>query len=250
MADPYHYVRLNPGPAQSIISSWAAPITRPGEADDGGVRFEAIEAWIRRLRAGARQGGPPVVRVRYSTRSTIAASSGATRAATTSSSSTGDSGQGMTHGALAGILLRDLIIGGSSRWEGVYDPSRKTASGILNYVSENVTALKNLAEYRHAGRARFARRASSRERAESFADGLSKIAAFRDRQRRPSPALGRPARMLGCNVHWNSTEQCWDCPCHGSQFAPDGSVLNGPAIMPLPVAEAPRAEKRKEEKQS
>ena len=47
MADPYHYVRLNPGPAQLIISLWGAPITRPGEADDGGVRFEAIEAWIR-----------------------------------------------------------------------------------------------------------------------------------------------------------------------------------------------------------
>ena len=38
---------------------------------------------------------------------------------------------------------------------------------------------------------------------------------------------------LGCHVHWNSTEQCWDCPCHGSHFAPDGAVLNGPAIYPL-----------------
>jgi Rieske Fe-S protein len=34
-------------------------------------------------------------------------------------------------------------------------------------------------------------------------------------------------------VHWNSLEQCWDCPCHGSQFAPDGTALNGPAVSPL-----------------
>jgi Rieske Fe-S protein len=38
---------------------------------------------------------------------------------------------------------------------------------------------------------------------------------------------------MGCVVHWNSLEQCWDCPCHGSQFAADGAVLNGPAIAPL-----------------
>ena len=38
---------------------------------------------------------------------------------------------------------------------------------------------------------------------------------------------------VGCIVHWNSFEKCWDCPCHGSQFQPDGTVLNAPAIRPL-----------------
>ncbi|MFQ6241765.1 Rieske 2Fe-2S domain-containing protein [Sinorhizobium meliloti] len=38
---------------------------------------------------------------------------------------------------------------------------------------------------------------------------------------------------IGCHVHWNSLERCWDCPCHGSHFAVDGTALNGPAVSPL-----------------
>lgn len=35
---------------------------------------------------------------------------------------------------------------------------------------------------------------------------------------------------LGCEVPWNSAEGKFMCPCHGSQFAPDGSLLRGPAL--------------------
>ena len=48
-------------------------------------------------------------------------------------------------------------------------------------------------------------------------------------------ALPLPRRCphLGCALRWNRTERTWDCPCHGSRFAKDGTLLDGPANRPL-----------------
>lgn len=40
---------------------------------------------------------------------------------------------------------------------------------------------------------------------------------------------------LGCTFPWNPTDQEFQCPCHGSRYAPDGSVLRGPAPLPLKI---------------
>jgi Rieske Fe-S protein len=74
--------------------------------------------------------------------------------------------------------------------------------------------------------------------------GAHKIAAFRAKNGR---LLLRSASCthVGCHLHWNSFERCWDCPCHGSHFAPDGEALNAPAISALAEVGAADVGKRK-----
>ncbi|MFD2027574.1 FAD-dependent oxidoreductase [Promicromonospora aerolata] len=55
------------------------------------------------------------------------------------------------------------------------------------------------------------------------------------------PTGGRPGTVhvsricphLGGVVRWNDQEESWDCPVHGSRFAADGTLLEGPATEDL-----------------
>ncbi|WP_248309799.1 Rieske 2Fe-2S domain-containing protein [Bosea sp. Tri-44] len=113
----------------------------------------------------------------------------------------------------------------------VYEPSRKPVKAAATFVSENSTTLTNLAQYLAPGELASVDELEPGQGA-IVRDGLTKIAAYRAED---GTHYQRSAvrTHLGCHLQWNSLETCWDCPCHGSHFAPDGSVLNGPAIAPL-----------------
>jgi glycine/D-amino acid oxidase-like deaminating enzyme/nitrite reductase/ring-hydroxylating ferredoxin subunit len=237
--DPYHYVRLQPGPGTVDYLIVGGADHKTGEADDGWARFEGLESWIRGLlpevgRETHRWSGQILDTIDYT--GFIGRNPGSQNTYV----ATGDSGQGMTHGALAGLLLADLITDRRDAWQDLYDPSRKPISAIKNFVTENVTALKNFAEYVAPGERKSVDDLKPGEGA-IIREGLSKIAAYRDEHgvlHRHSAACTH----VGCHVHWNSLEYCWDCPCHGSHFAPDGTALNAPAVSPLAPVEPANAE--------
>ncbi|MDB5487291.1 MAG: glycine/D-amino acid oxidase, deaminating [Reyranella sp.] len=236
MADPYHYVRLQPattGGTKGGNGWWliaGGEDHKSGEADDGAERFAKLEAWIRRLLPAL---GPEVTRWSGQVLDTIDMCGFIGRNPGNDNVwvVTGDSGQGITHGALSGLLLSKLIQGAKTDWEEIYDPSRKPAAAALTYLKENLTAVENFAEYLTGGEIESADDLKPGEGA-ILRHSLKKIAAARDTDGQLH-LRSASCTHLGCIVHWNGTEQCWDCPCHGSQFAPDGSVLNGPATTPL-----------------
>src|SRR2546423_4648865 len=146
---------------------------------------------------------------------------------------TGDSGNGMTHGTIAGMLIVDLIADRENPWTKLYDPARKTlkASVIADYISENANVAAQLRDYITPGDEPSADNIKNGEGA-LLRDGVKKIAAYRD-EKGMLHKFSAVCPHLKCIVRWDICEKTWDCPCHGSRFDAVGRVLNGPAISDL-----------------
>jgi glycine/D-amino acid oxidase-like deaminating enzyme/nitrite reductase/ring-hydroxylating ferredoxin subunit len=228
--DPYHYVRLQPGEGATDTLIVGGADHKSGEANDAGLRFEALEAWARNLIPALKEethrwSGQVLDTIDY------AAFIGRNPGSQNIYVHTGDSGQGMTHGVVGSLINAALILGDRPKWQEVYEPTRKTPAGIGNFLRENVTAVKNFTEYLAPGELKSLDDLKPGQGA-IVRQGLTKIAAYRDKD---GALYTRSAACthIGCHLHWNSFETCWDCPCHGSQFAFDGTALNAPAISAL-----------------
>jgi nucleotide-binding universal stress UspA family protein/nitrite reductase/ring-hydroxylating ferredoxin subunit len=70
------------------------------------------------------------------------------------------------------------------------------------------------------------------------ADG-QRVAAYRD-ETGGVISLSPRCTHMGCTVDWNDAEKTWDCPCHGSRYSYDGTVIRGPATNPLAKQDLPQ----------
>jgi glycine/D-amino acid oxidase-like deaminating enzyme/nitrite reductase/ring-hydroxylating ferredoxin subunit len=225
--DPYHYVRLHDGDVLIV----GGEDHKTGQADDQPARYERLEAWTRRHfpAAGA-------VRYRWSGQvmETIDGLAFIGRNPGDDENvyvATGDSGMGITHGTIAGILLSDLILGRENPWQSVYDPSRKPLRAAAGFLGENLNVAKQFGAWLTPGdvpsEAEVARGTGAVVR-----HGLGKVAVYRDAEG-VLHECSAVCPHLGCIVAWNPAEHTWDCPCHGSRFDARGRVLHGPANRDL-----------------
>lgn len=144
--DAYHYVRLHPGKGKNDVLIVGGGDHKSGEVDDAAARFLALEAWMRNLLPNL---GKELHRWSGQIQDTIdyCAFIGFNPGEKRTFIVTGDSGQGITHGVVAGMLISDLILKYDSPWREIYDPARKPLKAAGTFISENITALKNFAEY-------------------------------------------------------------------------------------------------------
>jgi glycine/D-amino acid oxidase-like deaminating enzyme/nitrite reductase/ring-hydroxylating ferredoxin subunit len=150
---------------------------------------------------------------------------------------TGDSGNGITHGTVAGILLTDLILGKSNPWTALYDPSRKPRKepDAESEEGEEKPADQNKQENNKKLASKSEEKMVSIENLKER-QGIvleeKKIAVYKDHNGQLH-TYSAVCTHLGCTVTRNNSEKSFDCPCHGSRFSPAGNVINGPANTAL-----------------
>ncbi|MEV6782344.1 FAD-dependent oxidoreductase [Streptomyces sp. NPDC051098] len=147
---------------------------------------------------------------------------------------TGFGGWGMSNGVMAGRLLTAHIAGGPRPpWTELYDPRRLPA---VRDTAELAKFQAGVAKHFVGDRLH----TSHVDSVEEVAPGSGAVvriggkhcAVYRDESGEVR-SLSARCTHLGCLVQFNDAERTWECPCHGSRFATDGSVLHGPATRPL-----------------
>ena len=229
--DPYHYVRIHPGEREDVLVSGGED-HRIGALTAGAAaeRYERLEDWTRRH-------FPVIEAERYRWSGEVLETiDGLAFIGPTPSGpanllmASGDSGMGMTHGTIAGILLTDLVLGRENPWARWYDPARRPLAAAPHYVSDTVETALAYGEWLKLVEGD--PHALAPNTGGVFGWGIHRRAIYCD----PDGKLHVRSAVcphLGGLVGWNDAEKTWDCPCHGSRFDRYGRVVQGPANADL-----------------
>ena len=234
--DPYHYVRIQEEDDHDVLIVGGEDHRTGQGGDDPDERFQNLWKWT----AARFQSAEKIIHhwsgQCFETHDGLAFIGRFSDAEPNVYLITGDSGMGMTHGTIGGMLVSDLILGRANAWAEVYEPSRMATQSIVEAVPELIKSTVPYVDWVTGGDVSSFDEIKNGDGA-IVRDGTSKIAAYRDNDGNLHKRSAVCTHM-GCVVRFNSAETTWDCPCHGSRFGIDGHVINTPAISPLaPVEE-------------
>ncbi|KAJ4364815.1 hypothetical protein N0V95_000659 [Ascochyta clinopodiicola] len=149
---------------------------------------------------------------------------------------TGDSGNGLTHGVLAGRLIADEITGQPNPWASVYNPSRLSsiAKSLPSMISHDLQINSQYKRFLQSD-IKDIEDLVPGEGGVLNSTGKKPLAVYKDDggQIHKFSALCPHLKGVVC---WNSAEKSWDCPVHGSRFSKDGVQLIGPSKAGLEPA--------------
>ena len=134
---------------------------------------------------------------------------------------------GMTHSMVSAMLLRDELCGIENRYKDIFDPSRFVMSDIKNIAKEGTKAVKGLVKRM------FQLPEETAQKLPSGHGGIvqleeEKVGVYKE-ENGTIHIVDIRCPHLGCQLEWNPDEKSWDCPCHGSRFDYDGTLISNPA---------------------
>lgn len=140
---------------------------------------------------------------------------------------------GMSNGAVAALILTDLVQGEENPYFDLFTPTRseKHIQSAGKFIKENVNVAKELIKGKLADKDISPDELKPDEGSIVTFNG-KRAGAYRDHTGNVC-VVDTTCTHMGCEVKWNNGERSWDCPCHGSRFAPNGEVIEGPAVKPL-----------------
>jgi glycine/D-amino acid oxidase-like deaminating enzyme/nitrite reductase/ring-hydroxylating ferredoxin subunit len=228
--DPYHYVRTQPEDGYDVLIVGGED-HRTGQEGEDREQFERLWQWTQAHFPAAEEVLHQWSGQVFETHDGLAFIGRYSDSEPNVYMITGDSGMGMTHGTLGGMLVSDLILERAGAWAEVYEPSRIMTQSITEAVPEIISSTVPYVDWLKGGDVASVDEIEPGEGA-IISRGTTKIAAYRDEE---GKLFKRSAvcTHMGCIVQFNRTEKTWDCPCHGSRFGTDGHPINTPAFMPL-----------------
>ncbi len=234
VSKPYHYVRLQPLDDDYDLLISGGEDHRTGQADTEGIneedRYDRLITWTKKrfpmvndiAYKWSGQVMEPVDALAY-----IGKNPGDENVYII----TGDSGNGMTHGTLGGLIIKDIITGKENPWIEIYSPSRISIKATGSYLKEVGNMTAQYADWFKDGDVKNIHDLKPGEGG-IVSHGFKKIAAYCDEENMLHTCTA-VCPHLGAILQWNAEEKTFDCPMHGSRFTTEGVVMNGPAITDL-----------------
>lgn len=147
--------------------------------------------------------------------------------------STGFKKWGMTNATAGAMILADIITNGKSPYSDVFSPSRFNIKGsISNFIKENL----NVGYEFIKGKLKTGNIDIEVATGQGKVVDLNgkRVGFYKDTEGK-TYIVDTTCTHLGCELSWNDAEKSWDCPCHGSRFSYDGTIIEGPALHELSV---------------
>ncbi|WP_138751647.1 FAD-dependent oxidoreductase [Paenibacillus sinopodophylli] len=144
---------------------------------------------------------------------------------------------GMTNGTAAALLIKDLIMERDNDFQHVFTPSRPMSGGtIKSLIVDNLDVAMHLIEGKLELVNKHPEDLANDEGCIVRLHG-KRAGAYKDDEGKLY-LVDTTCTHMGCEVEWNNGERTWDCPCHGSRFAINGDVIEGPAEEPLKLLQS------------